>query len=399
MKMRLAVVFNRLGPYHVARLAEAASRGPVVAIEAYREDRIYQWEHVDHDGAFERVTVMNRQPRRGGRGAVRRELHSQLGNLQPDVVAVPGWGSSVALSALEWALTHRCPVVAMSDSTPWDAGRTWLKESVKRRLVRCFGGALVGGRPHADYLVSLGMPSHLIFQGYDVVDNQHFAEGARRVRGRASYHRAQLGLPEKFFLASARFIARKNLPRLVEAFAEYRKLVDREAWSLVVLGDGPGRAELVASIEKAGMREAVQLRGFEQYSTLPAYYGLASAFVHPPVVEQWGLVVNEAMAAGLPVIVSERCGCARDLVRHGVNGFLFDPTNVSQLAQRMATIASDADLAAAMGVRSSRLIQGWSPTAFADGLWAAAAVARRRPVPTGRGLARILLILLARAVE
>ena len=79
--------------------------------------------------------------------------------------------------------------------------------------------------------------------------------------------------------------------------------------------------------------------GFKQYDELPIYYGLAGAFIHASTTEQWGLVVNEAMAAGLPVIVSERCGCAPDLVENGRNGFTFDPYDVDALTHLMLKMA------------------------------------------------------------
>src|SRR5207244_4064698 len=102
----------------------------------------------------------------------------------------------------------------------------------------------------------------------------------------------------------------KNLPRLLEAFAGYRRLAGDAAWELVLLGDGPLRPELVALLKDLELDGHVLLPGFKQYDELPAYYGLAGAFIHASTTEQWGLVVNEAMASGLPVLVSDRCGCA-----------------------------------------------------------------------------------------
>ena len=108
----------------------------------------------------------------------------------------------------------------------------------------------------------------------------------------------------------------------------------------MLLGDGPLKSDLCRLISDLGLQHSVLLPGFKQYPELPAYYGLASAFVHASTTEQWGLVVNEAMASGLPVLVSNRCGCAADLVQEGVNGFTFDPFNVEQLAQLMFQISA-----------------------------------------------------------
>ena len=118
---------------------------------------------------------------------------------------------------------------------------------------------------------------------------------------------------------------------------------------------------------------------------------MASAFVHASTTEQWGLVVNEAMAAGLPVLVSNRCGCAPDLVRDGVNGFTFDPYDVDRLADLMLKVSSDQCDREAMGQASRAIIKDWGPERFADGLMQAVAVARSRPLPRASWLDRSLL--------
>ena len=137
---------------------------------------------------------------------------------------------------------------------------------------------------------------------------------------------------------------KKNLPKLIEAYAEYRirsesgsqkpEVIDSKAlWELVLLGDGPLKTDLRRLISDLRLNEHVHLPGFKQYEELPVYYGLAKAFVHASTTEQWGLVVNEAIASGLPVIVSNRCGCAPELVNG--NGFTFDPGNRHELVARL----------------------------------------------------------------
>ncbi len=126
---------------------------------------------------------------------------------------------------------------------------------------------------------------------------------------------------------------------------------------------------------------------------MPAYYGRAGAFIHPALVEQWGLVVNEAMAAGLPVLVSERAGCAPDLVRQGVNGFTFDPLNTAELARLLGVISRSAHDRAGWGAASRVIVAEWSPGRFASGLWAAAdAAALRRTAGAPLSLALLWTI-------
>jgi glycosyltransferase involved in cell wall biosynthesis len=124
--------------------------------------------------------------------------------------------------------------------------------------------------------------------------------------------------------------------------------------------------------------------GFKQYDELPAYYALASAFVLASVVEPWGLVVNEAMASGLPVLVSERCGCAASLVRAGENGYMFDPADTGAIGASMARMAHASDASRQeMGRASATIIEEFGPARFATGLLRAAghSCADRATVP------------------
>jgi glycosyltransferase involved in cell wall biosynthesis len=121
---------------------------------------------------------------------------------------------------------------------------------------------------------------------------------------------------------------------------------------------------------------------------------LAGAFVHASTTEQWGLVVNEAMASGLPVLVSNRCGCAPDLVEEGRNGFLFDPYDVSGLADAMYSMAAERTDRVEMGLASQEIIAQWSPQNFAENLARAAEralhVARPRPSIVDRAILQVL---------
>jgi glycosyltransferase involved in cell wall biosynthesis len=388
----VAVCFQRLGPYHHARLSAAGARTPLAAIEIFERDATYAWSVVEGARGFRRVTLCPQRSSAPSMAAVWRRLDAALDELRPEVVAVPGWSDTCALRALRWCALSGRRAVLMSDSGRDDRRRRRWSEALKSRIIALYGAALVGGGPHAAYVEALGFPAGAIFEGYDAVDNAHFAEGAATARANAAKLRQELGLPERYFLASTRFVEKKNVARLIDGYELYRRSASGGHWNLVLLGDGPLRSSLVGQICRRDLEEDVVLPGFMQYDALPAYYGLAGAFVHASTTEQWGLVVNEAMASGLPVLVSERCGCAPDLVQDGVNGFSFDPYDVEALAglmQRVAALADDRRLA--MGEAGRRIIADWGPERFADGLMQAVEVARRRPPSRASWLDRSLL--------
>jgi glycosyltransferase involved in cell wall biosynthesis len=167
----------------------------------------------------------------------------------------------------------------------------------------------------------------------------------------------------------------------MRAYAEYRQKSQTggdATWDLVLLGDGPLRETLNSQLSTLNLYEHVHLPGFKPYDELPVYYALAKAFVHASTTEQWGLVVNEAIASGLPVIVSERCGCVPELVQG--NGFTFDPTNEHELATRLLKMASLSDSERRRLTDAGyRIAANFAPECFGVGLEQAAELAFSQP--------------------
>lgn len=220
------------------------------------------------------------------------------------------------------------------------------------------------------------MQSHKIFDGYDVIDNQFFEEESDKARRSPEKYRSLPGLENErpFFLASGRFIPRKNFSVLLKAYAIYKEQCrkdEKEVWRLLVLGDGTQREPLLNEIQTLGLQFDVVLAGVQSIEKLPLYYGLASAFIHPALQDQWGLVVNEAMASGLPVLVSDKAGCAFDLIEDGVEGFTFTPEDVTSLAQLMSHMSSGQVDLVQMGMAARRKISNWGVERFSQGLYRA----------------------------
>jgi glycosyltransferase involved in cell wall biosynthesis len=188
--------------------------------------------------------------------------------------------------------------------------------------------------------------------------------------------RASLQLPQRYFLACARFGRKKNILGLISSYSRFFERTSRDdVPHLIIVGDGEERVALEGLIKRNHLEKMVHLVGSKSYREMPAYYALAEVFIHASTTEQWGLVVNEAMASGLPVLVSNHCGCAADLVKEGENGFTFDPNDEQQIAGLMEKVSEDREGCGAMGVRSREIIANWSPSRFVEGLSAAVSVA------------------------
>jgi len=382
--VKVAVIFHRFGPYHCARLEATARRCETIGIEVAAETLEYAWSPVQNADNYSRLTLVPSGERKSAKKVWRR-MEDALRTSLVDAVAIPGWSSEAAIAALRWCAESGIPAILMSESAAQDQPRMRWNEWIKQRIVSLYSTAHVGGQRHIDYLVALGMPRDRIFTGYDVVDNEYFRQKAEEIRRQRSEVRQKYGLPENYFLASARFIEKKNLPTLIRAYARYRQksevrgqrseVSERNGpWDLVLLGDGPLKGDLCRLISDLRLQAHVYLPGFKQYDDLPVYYALAKAFVHASTTEQWGLVVNEAAACGLPVIVSNRSGCVPELVRG--NGFTFDPVNEDELAVRLLEMASlsDHDLEH-FGEASRRIAARFEPDRFGEGLEHAATMA------------------------
>ena len=280
-----------------------------------------------------------------------------LGRLDPDAVLVPGYYTLPALAAALWARLHQRTSILMTESTADDHARVPWKESAKSLLIpTLFDSAITGGRAHRRYLDQLGFSSHRIARFYDVVDNSSLAAETAALRLRPPQ---ELALPRPYFLYVGRLAAEKNVGGLVAAWIAYRE--SGGTWPLVLVGDGPEAASLRTLVGASRFADDGHFAGHRSSHELPLFYAFAGCFVLPSTREPWGLVVNEAMAAGLPVIVSTRCGCAEDLVEPSGNGFVFDPADPAQLAARLHAVSGlTPEHLDAMGRRSSELIGPYS---------------------------------------
>jgi glycosyltransferase involved in cell wall biosynthesis len=239
-----------------------------------------------------------------------------------------------------------------------DRPRSALRERLKSLLVRTlYDCAIVGGKRSAAYVRRLGLWEHSVGGCYDVVDNEYFAREVPIARSTAPKDSRQ------HFLFVGRLAEEKNVAGLIRAYRLYRDAGGQ--WGLVLVGQGPLGEDLRVLTAVLGLTSDVKFEGHKDIGSLVPYYAHATAFVLPSTSEPWGLVVNEAMASGLPVIVSSRCGCVDDLVKDGENGYITD-VDIEQLAGsmlRMSTLTDDERQA--MGRRSLHIIASYSPSGFA----------------------------------
>lgn len=475
MPETIAVCFGQFGPYHHSRVAALQGATQVLPVQIAAATKTYAWSMEAGAGSKEceaegvksglceglRTLCSGTEEDASPAGVFfrARKLFKQAG---VGIVFVPSYSPARYFALFAAAKSLGLRTVMMNESHAGTEKAAGWKKWIKRRIVKQFDAALVGGSPHKRHFAALGIPEEKIFTGYDAVDVGYFASRAQQVReaaesemgwkmagrgvpdapgaalsasGVSDFHRAY-GLPRRYFLNLGRMVPKKNLAALVAAYGRYCDKWRMEGderkgkvpMALVLVGSGELETELEAQARSLGL-EVIDRRtaeigpsspvtrrnenggtiffyGFRQLQENPVFYALADAFVLPSSYEEWGLVVNEAMACSLPVIVSRTAGCAEDLLPAGgrvtdeeatsgegataatslnspeerSNGFVFDPVSVEALAEALARIAERKDRRREMGKRSREIVEQFSCENFARQALAAAEAAMR-----GRG--------------
>jgi glycosyltransferase involved in cell wall biosynthesis len=297
-------------------------------------------------------------------------MDSALHLASPDAIVCGGYNYLASWEALRWARRNHVPFLLWVESTSRDlrSGSIFL-ESLKRKFLEQCDGFVVAGQSSSEYLKSYGVPEGAIFTASNAVDTNFFSQAAQQARLYAGKNRQSLHLPDRYFLFVGRLLKQKGVFDLLDAYAtlapELRKQI-----SLVFAGDGNVRTELEkrAAVITPGF---VQIAGFLQREALAVFYALADAFVFPTHSDPWGLVVNEAMACGLPVICSSAAGCSADLVDRQ-NGRIVCPGSVDDLATSLNELANDPQVRSSMSQASARKIEDYSPEVCAAGIVRAA---------------------------
>ncbi len=383
-KCRAAVIWIDWYAYHLARFkglqSAFGSNGEVYGIELVGGVGVHKGYNF-RAGMPQGMPVETLLPRKSwhdaGKVGLSLTLMRRLSSLDPAVVLVPGYYTLPAIAAALWCKWKRRTSVLMTETTASDHVRKGWRERLKSKLIRTlFDWAVTGGAAHERYLLQLGFPQNRIAHFYDVVGNTRIEEGVAELRNSAAAE--TYNLPEDYFLFVGRLAPEKNAFALLRAWLAYREAGG--TWSLVLAGDGPECLPLKELAAKSGHASGVHFLGHRSARELVPVYAFAKCFVLPSTREPWGLVVNEAMAASLPVLVSRNCGCAEDLVSQGANGFTFDPRNEPELASCLQSIAAmPEDSRREMGRRSQERVAQFSPQNFGAGIAAIADAAEQPP--------------------
>ena len=369
MKHRLVVLTEIIAPYRIPVFNALAARDEIdlhVMFLSKTDTSIRQWRIYEEEIRFSYEVLPSWRRRIGKYNLL---LNSNLGdalhNAAPEVLVCGGYNYFAAWQAMTWAKRNGVQFLLWCESTAMDRRNEFFAvEWLKKEFARNCDGFVVPGQSALEYVQQFASRGQKVFVARNAVDIELFAAKEERIRARAARVRGELALPQRYFLFVGRLVRSKGVVDLVNAYGSLPAEVRAEV-SLVFAGDGPMRAPL-EPLARDIYPGSVFFAGFVQRDDLANYYALAECLVMPTHSDPWGLVVNEAMACGLPVICSKVAGCAADLV--GENGILIEPGKVPELASAMLAMAKDSELRKSMSRHSSRLIRNYSPEACAAGI-------------------------------
>jgi glycosyltransferase involved in cell wall biosynthesis len=373
MNHRLVVLTEIIAPYRIPVFNALAAREGVslhVIFLSKTDASTRRWRVYEDEIRFS-YEVLPSWRRRVGRYnlLLNKSVTSALSAVKPDVLICGGYNYLASWQAMNWAKRNRVQFLLWSESTAYDRrAQHFPVEWLKRKFLSNCDGFVVPGQSALEYVQQFASPEQKIFVARNAVDIGLFAEKEKSIRRASERMRGRLALPPRYFLFVGRLVRSKGAFDLIEAYRAMPSEL-RASISLVFAGDGPMRTELEA-LAREIYPGCVHFPGFVHRDELASYYALAECLVMPTHTDPWGLVVNEAMACGLPVICTNAAGCAADLIRE--NGILVAPGDAVQLAQAMRELATRPDLRRYMAAESVKLIQEYSPEACAAGFAQAA---------------------------
>jgi glycosyltransferase involved in cell wall biosynthesis len=379
---KLVIVTEIIAPYRIPVFNALASRSGIdlhVIFLSENDPSLRQWRVYKDEIKFHHDVLPSWRQRFGKyKVLINRGVVSALNKTAPDAVLCGGYNYLASWEAAAWASVNRVPLLLWSESTALDKRRGHrLVEFMKSRFLSLCRAFVVPGKSSLQYLKDLGIPDQRIFTARNAVDIRLFAGLAEEARRDEFQVRARRSLPLRYFLCVGRLVRAKGVFDLLEGYAQLDDTT-RAKIGLVFVGDGSDRSELMAQASRIA-QGTIQFPGFVHREELPEFYALAEALILPTHSDTWGLVVNEAMSCGLPVVVTSVAGCVADLVEDNWNGLVVSAGDSSQLAAAMARLAGDSAPRTEMGARSKERIEGYSPEVWADGLTKAVESVCARP--------------------
>ncbi|WDF72856.1 glycosyltransferase [Novosphingobium sp. KACC 22771] len=337
----IGFLWAQFSAYHVDRCVAAASRlagrAQVYAVQVCTKSNLYVWEPFKDVKGATTVTLFPDTLYESTSAWSRfRKQYNALRKCKTVFIGV-AYSEPEILPMVVLLRLSGVRVIMMSATKYDDYPRSAWVELIKGALLSVYQGAIVGGRRQMEYLQFLGFRKRPILTGYNAV-------GLDRVRKQGEQYLPAEGVSfrDRPFVYVGRFVPKKNLEVLIEGFVRYvRSVGPQNAHKLLMVGSGPLEGALRQQIVEAGIEELVEFSGFLTAPEVAGVLARSLALVLVSTEEQWGLVVNEALAFGTPMLTSSPVGSNDALTRNLVNGYIVEPDSPEGVGRAMALLSSE----------------------------------------------------------
>ncbi len=288
------------------------------------------------------------------------EVLGALNAINPDIIISGPIAFTSGAASVYWAVRNTKKIIVFDDARYSDVPRSWWVNLIKKKVYQCVDALFCPSPDWIETYKRFGFRKEQLFYGVDVVDNEFW---------RRSENESGIKINSGYFLSVGRFVAKKNFILLLKAYRKFADSVQDPA-DLILIGQGPEEKTLKSYASDNKLMDKIHFYPFKTQDELRTFYLHASWFILPSKFgESWGLVVNEAMASGLPVLVSDQAGCGRILIKNGQNGFHFSPQDDNELANWLIRInLIPENERKKMGDKSLEIISAWDIDRFCKGL-------------------------------
>lgn len=361
-KKRIVILHNIISP-HVNPLFELINKKfdlTVLYCAKTEENRSWKEKPV----GFKYQVLQGRSFKIKGRDLftyfLKTDVFKELRSIKPEVVVVSGWDQLAYYLAYLYCKKNKIKFVVWSGSTQYEKSfKRWLTKPLVKMLIKGADNFIAYGSRARKYLISLGAKPEKIYISFNTTDLESYEKNSLKYQQNKEQIKEELNLKDKkVIFYYGQLIDRKGLRFLINAYALAKK--QNTHLSLIICGEGREREKLDTMIKRQKIGD-VLLRKDPGDEGVSKFFAISDLFILPSKEEVWGLVVNEAMAIGLPVIVTERVGSSADMVKTGSNGYVVPYGDIKQLSSRMLQILSSDNLRKKMSLYSKKIISKFLP--------------------------------------
>lgn len=302
---------------------------------------------------------------------IKDRLYAILNSIQPDIIIAGAIAFPSGALSVSWASTSKKKVIIFDDAKIDTVPRNKFINYIKQNI---YNGVYAMLYPSEDWVSTgefWGFRREQLFYGIDVVDNAFWQNQTA----------LQTSTARKYFLAIGRQIPQKNFFHIVKEYKRYNDRFQNESYPLLLVGDGPEHAQIQQYVADNNLSTFVSFLPFKNQSELREIYYNAEVLILSSKSETWGLVINEGMACGLPIIASDQCGATNTLVKNNINGYSFSLSDKNSLFEKLCLFHSLSDIQKnEMRKASLEIIKEWDLDKFCKNCYNAIIYTSNLPV-------------------